>query len=150
MNPTRVILVEDEDSIRDLYKRQLDLAGLPTDAFANGKDALLALQQNLYTVALLDIMLPDLNGLQILKEMRQSERGKNTAVILLTNLGQDAIIKEGFQLGADGYLVKAAYTPDQVIQEVKNIIARKSAGGSNPQGGQPGPTTPPAGTPPTQ
>lgn len=132
MNPTKILLVEDEDSIRDLYKRQLDLAGMSTDAFANGKDALLALQQNQYTLALLDIMLPDLNGLQILKEIRQNDKTRNIPVVLLTNLGQDAIIKEGFQLGADGYLVKAAYTPDQIIQEIKNIIARKAAGATPP------------------
>lgn len=132
MNPIKVILVEDEDPIRDLYKRQLDLAGMATDAFANGKDALLALSQNQYSLALLDIMLPDFNGLQLLKEIKQNEKTKNLPVVLLTNLGQDAIIKEGFQLGADGYLVKGAYTPDQIIQEIKNILARKSGAG-NPQ-----------------
>lgn len=122
---TKILLIEDEDPIRELYKRQLDLAGLPTDAFGNGKDGLYALAQHSYSIVLLDIMLPDYNGLQILKEIKQNEKTKSIPVILLTNLGQDAIIKEGFQLGAESYLVKAAYTPDQIIQEVKNILAKK-------------------------
>ncbi len=130
----RIILVEDEDSIRDLYKRQLDLAGFATDAFANGKGGLdaLAQPQNKYLIALLDIMLPDINGLQILKEIKQNPAIKNMPVILLTNLGQDVIIKEGFELGAEGYLIKASYTPDQIVQELKNFLAKKGLA-LNPQ-----------------
>lgn len=120
-------MVEDEEFIRDLFKRQLDLSGYATDAFATGKDGLAAISKNAYDLVLLDIMLPDVNGLQILQDIRKNEATKNVVVVLLTNLGQDAVIKQGFELGADGYLVKAAYTPDQIVQEVKNIVAKKQA-----------------------
>jgi DNA-binding NarL/FixJ family response regulator len=53
-------------------------------------------------------------------------------ILLLTNLGQDAVIKEGFELGATGYLIKASYTPDQVVNEVKNALDGKQAGSPNP------------------
>ncbi|MDP3733062.1 MAG: response regulator, partial [Candidatus Daviesbacteria bacterium] len=86
--------------------------------------------------------LPDINGLQILQNIRQNPATKNIVVVLLTNLGQDAVIKQGFELGADGYLVKAAYTPDQIVQEVKNIIAKKQA-----QHAQATPTSQPSQTP---
>ena len=122
----KVLLVEDEEFIRDLFKRQLDLSGFATDAFSNGQDGLAALSKNAYDLVLLDIMLPDINGLQILQNIRQNPVTKGVAVVLLTNLGQDAVIKQGFELGADGYLVKAAYTPDQIVQEVKNIMAKKA------------------------
>ena len=120
-------MVEDEDFIRDLFKRQLDLSGFSTDAFGTGQDGLAAITKNAYDWVLLDIMLPDINGLQILQSIRQNPVTKNIVVVLLTNLGQDAVIKQGFELGADGYLVKAAYTPDQIVQEVKNIIQKKQA-----------------------
>lgn len=120
-------MVEDEEFIRDLFKRQLDLSGFTTDAFATGNDGLAAISKNTYDLVLLDIMLPDINGLQILQNIRQNPATKNIVVVLLTNLGQDAVIKQGFELGADGYLVKAAYTPDQIVQEVKNIIQKKQA-----------------------
>lgn len=123
----KVLLVEDEEFIRDLFKRQLDLSGFTTDAFGTGQDGLSAISKNAYDLVLLDIMLPDINGLQILQNIRQNPATKNIVVVLLTNLGQDAVIKQGFELGADGYLVKAAYTPDQIVQEVKNIIAKKQA-----------------------
>ncbi len=129
----KILLIEDEDFIRDLYKRQLELAGMPTDAFGLGNDGLKAAHQNptLYSLVLLDIMLPDTNGLQILKDLKQNNDTKPIPVILLTNLSQDMLIKEGFELGAEGYLVKAAYTPAQIVQEVKNILAKKAAPASN-------------------
>jgi len=123
----KLLLIEDEDFIRDLYKRQLELAGIPTDAYGMGNDGLNAAHQNptAYDLVLLDIMLPDTNGLQILKDLKQNNATKAIPVILLTNLSQDMLIKEGFELGAEGYLVKAAYTPAQIVQEVKNILAKK-------------------------
>lgn len=123
----RLVMVEDEESIRELYKRQLQLAGLQVDAFANGKEGLNAILNGNYDLILLDIMLPDINGLEILKEVKKNEKTKVLPVLLLTNLGQDAVIKEGFQLGAEGYILKAAYTPDQIIQEIKNVLARRQS-----------------------
>lgn len=123
----RLMLVEDEDSIRDLYKRQLEIAGFTVEAFPNGQTALAAVSQNVYDLILLDIMLPDVNGLQILKEVKGNDRTKGTPVLMLTNLGQDITIKEGFTLGAEGYLIKASYTPDQIIEEINNILAKKQA-----------------------
>jgi two-component system, OmpR family, response regulator ResD len=125
MNNKRVLLVEDEDYIRDLYKRQLDLDGLPTDAFGTGREGLEAVKKFQYSLVLLDIMLPDLNGLQILKEIKSNPQTKALPVVLLTNLGQDTVIKEGFELGAEGYLIKSSYTPNQIVQEVKKIIDAK-------------------------
>lgn len=142
----KVLLVEDEEFIRDLFKRQLDLSGFTTDAFGTGQDGLSAITKNAYDLVLLDIMLPDINGLQILQNIRQNPATKNIVVVLLTNLGQDAVIKQGFELGADGYLVKAAYTPDQIVQEVKNIMAKKQASQQNPQA-VPGAPVVPANTP---
>ncbi|EKD91360.1 MAG: hypothetical protein ACD_30C00018G0008 [uncultured bacterium] len=123
MNP-RLIIIEDEEPIRELYKRQLTLAGMQTDGFANGKEGLEAISKTQYNLLLLDIMLPDMNGLEILKQIKANPQTKDLPVLLLTNLGQDAVIKEGFQLGAEGYMIKAAYTPDQIVQEVKNILQR--------------------------
>ena len=141
----KILLIEDEDFIRDLYKRQLELAGMPTDAFGLGNEGLNAAHQKPtdYELVLLDIMLPDTNGLQILKDLKQNNATKAIPVILLTNLSQDMLIKEGFELGAEGYLVKAAYTPAQIVQEVKNILAKK---GATPASPEPTPIATPAAT----
>lgn len=127
----KIVLIEDEQSIRELYKRQLILANLQVDAFGTGKEGLNAILNGQYDLVLLDIMLPDINGLEILKEVKKNDKTKSIPVLLLTNLGQDTVIKEGFQLGAEGYILKAAYTPDQIIQEVKNILQKKQAPATN-------------------
>lgn len=132
MNPLNVLLVEDEDFIRDLYKRQLDLSGFATDAFPNGTEGLQALTQKKYDLILLDIMLPDTNGLEILKKIKQDPASKDTPVVMLTNLGQEVVIKEGFELGAEGYLIKASLTPSQVVQELKNILAQHQSKAATP------------------
>lgn len=124
----KTLIIEDEQFIRDIYKRQLEKAGITVDGFGRGQEGLQSISQNKYDIILLDIMLPDLNGLEILKQVKQNPDTKNIPVIMLTNLGQDEVIKEGFSLGAQGYFIKASYTPDQIVQEVKNILAHKPQG----------------------
>lgn len=124
--PPKVLIIEDEQFIRDIYKRQLEKNGIAVDGFSNGTEGLQALSQNKYDIILLDIMLPDLNGLEILKQIKQNTSSQNIPVIMLTNLGQDEVIKQGFALGAQGYFIKASYTPDQIAHEVKNILARNT------------------------
>lgn len=124
----KALIIEDEQFIRDIYKRQLEKAGIAVDGFGNGTEGLQSTKQTKYDIILLDIMLPDLNGLEILKQIKQNQINKDVPVILLTNLGQDEVIKEAFTLGAQGYFIKASYTPDQIASEVRNILARKPQG----------------------
>ena len=131
MAARKVLFVEDDEFIRELYKRQLDIGGLFTYAFSNGEDGLKAAQENQYDVILLDIMLPGMNGLDMLRNLKQNEATKNIPVIMLTNLGQDAVIKEGFMLGAIGYLIKASFTPDQIVQEIKKILEQYTESQTN-------------------
>lgn len=124
MNPTakKILLVEDEDFIRELYVRQLTKAGFEVKSTADGQSGLAALKAEQFDLLLLDIMLPGMNGLQLLREFKTQYPNSPMITILLTNLGQEAVIKEGFELGAQAYLIKASYTPDQVVSEVKNAL----------------------------
>lgn len=121
-NQKKILLVEDEDFIRDLYLRQLTKNGFLVKAVADGQSALDSLKAEGFDLLLLDIMLPGLNGLQVLREFKTQNPNSPMITILLTNLGQEAVIKEGFELGAQAYLIKASYTPDQVVNEVKNAL----------------------------
>lgn len=123
----KILLIEDEDFIRDLYKRQFEKEGFIIEGYAKGKEGLAAAQQNSYDLLLLDIMLPDTNGIDILKELKSNASTKNLPIVMLTNLGQDSVIKEGFTLGADGYLIKASFTPDQIVTEVSNILSQQAS-----------------------
>lgn len=124
MNPAskKILLVEDEDFIRELYTRQLAKAGFLVKSAINGQAGLEILKNEVFDLLLLDIMLPGMNGLQVLREFKTHNPNSPMITILLTNLGQEVVIKEGFELGAQAYLIKASYTPDQVITEVKNAL----------------------------
>lgn len=128
----KILVVEDESFIADLYARQLTLAGYTVKIAKDGLVGLKTLETETFDLLLLDIMLPGLNGLELLKQWRAKSPQSTMPVLLLTNLGQDAVIKEGFDLGAQGYLIKASYTPDQVVNEVKNALTGKQAGSPNP------------------
>lgn len=124
MNPSskKILLIEDEDFIRELYTRQLTKAGFIVKSAVDGQSGLELLKNEVFDLLLLDIMLPGMNGLQLLREFKTQNPTSPMLVILLTNLGQEAVIKEGFELGAQAYLIKASYTPDQVVAEVKNAL----------------------------
>lgn len=127
MNPTqaqtkKILLVEDEDFIRDLYVRQLSRAGFIVKSAIDGQSGLDLLNSESFDLLLLDIMLPGINGLQLLRGFKLQNPNSHMMTILLTNLGQEAVIKEGFELGACAYLIKASYTPEQVVEEVRNVL----------------------------
>lgn len=126
-NAKKILLVEDEDFIRELYVRQLTNAGFLIKSAPDGQSGLNLLKAETFDLLLLDIMLPGMNGLQLLREFKTQNPNSKMITILLTNLGQEAVIKEGFELGAQAYLIKASYTPDQVVSEVKNAL-----GGNQP------------------
>lgn len=126
-NPKKILIIEDEVFIADLYSRQLTKAGYIVKAVNDGNTGLQTLLKETFDLLLLDIMLPGINGLEVLKQWKSKNPNSLMVVLLLTNLGQDSVIKEGFQLGAQGYLIKAAYTPDQVLSEVRKALEQQSS-----------------------
>lgn len=124
-NQQKILIVEDDFFIRELYQRQLQKDGYLVEAAADGAEGLVKANDYKPHLILLDIMLPKLNGLDLLRTIKTKPETKDIPVILLTNLGQESVIKEGFTLGAEGYLIKSAYTPSQIIEEVKNFLAKR-------------------------
>lgn len=101
--------------------------GYLVDAAADGEMALNKIQNEEYDLVLLDIMLPKKDGLEILRELKNHPpKSPKVKIVSLTNLGQDAVIKECFDLGAEGYLIKSALNPDQVLQEIKSYLQKAS------------------------
>ncbi len=118
----KILLIEDDDFIREMYTSELTKNGFEVSACPNGEKGLETLKMNQFDLLLLDIMLPGINGLEVLKQLRQDPKTKELKVILLTNLGQETIIKQGFALGIIGFLIKSAYNPDQIINEIKGFL----------------------------
>jgi CheY-like chemotaxis protein len=121
--PQKILVVEDDQFLRELYQELLTNEGFEVEAAVDGDEGLTKVSSGGYQLVLLDIMLPKRDGLEILRQVKANPpKEKNGPVVLLTNLGQDAIIREGFELGASGYLIKSAMTPDQVLHEVRNFL----------------------------
>lgn len=121
----KILVVEDDQFLREFYQELLTQEGYLIDVAADGEIALSKIRENEYDLVLLDIMLPKKDGIQILRDLKVTPAKKaNVTIVVLTNLGQDAVIKECFDLGAQGYLIKSALNPDQVLQEVKSYLQK--------------------------
>ncbi len=117
-----VLIIEDDFFVRDLYIRQFTKSGFGVSAAEDGTEGVAKVEEQKPDIILLDIMLPKLSGLEVLKRLKENPTTKPIPVILLTNLSEDQTIKDGFELGAEGYLIKSAYTPEQVVKEVAKLL----------------------------
>jgi len=121
----KILVVEDDQFLRELYDELLREEGYTVELAADGQEGLDKASAGGYNLVLLDIMLPKVDGLEVLRKLKVSPpKLPNGPTVLLTNLGQDSIIKEGFSLGASGYLIKSAMNPDQVLNEVKVFLSK--------------------------
>lgn len=118
-----VLLVEDDVFLSKMYQAKLDIAGFNVAATFNGEDGLAMAQKNLPGIILLDIILPKMDGYQVLKQLKKVEATKNIPVILLTNMGQKEDIDRGLALGAVDYLIKAYFTPAEVVKKIQKVIS---------------------------
>ena len=116
-----ILIVEDDTFLGELYQRTLNTAGYKTTLAADG-EAGLNLAQAKPDLILLDIMMPKLNGIDVLKKLRQDTKTKDITIVMLTNFGQDDVIKQAYELGANGYLLKIQYTPYEIIEQIKNFL----------------------------
>jgi len=91
----------------------------------DGQTGLDAAKKGGYDLILLDIMLPKMDGLQVLKTLEESNNEKNGPIVMLTNLGQDSIVRDALKNGASGFLIKSSMTPDQVLHEVRVFLNKE-------------------------
>ncbi|HHE45828.1 MAG TPA: response regulator [Candidatus Moranbacteria bacterium] len=119
-----IMIVEDDSYIMDIYKTKLLKEGFKIITANDGVQALKKLEEEKAQpdLILLDIMMPHLDGLSVLKKLQVNERWKFIPVILLTNLGQKEKIQKGFKLGAKDYLIKAYFTPAEVVEKINQYL----------------------------
>lgn len=119
----KILIVEDDQFLREFYEELLSAQGYQVDSAADGEIAENKILQGGYDMILLDIMLPKKDGLQILRDLKITpSKQPNGPIVVLTNLGQDTIIKSCFEMGASGYMIKSAMDPDQVLNEINNYL----------------------------
>lgn len=119
--PSKKILVaDDEQYIRELYEEVLKAEGYAVDTASNGQQALEKIQEGGYSAITLDVIMPKLDGLGILEQLKESPpKAKNGPIILLTSLANDPAVQEALKKGAQKVIIKTEITPKQFIDVVK-------------------------------
>lgn len=121
---TKILLVEDDKFLVDIFATRLQNAGYDITTADNGEAAIaLAIEKHPHLI-LLDIILPQMDGWEVLEKLQKEELTKHIPVILLTNLGHEEDVEKGLKSGATGYLIKAQYTPTEVVNKVKEILEK--------------------------
>ena len=121
-NIKKILLIEDDPFLVDIYTTKLKEAGFNFEVATDGEEGLKKIKKTKPHLLILDIVLPQTDGWQILKEIKNNKNLKNLKVLVFSNLGQREEVERGLSLGATTYLIKAHYTPTEVIEEIKKIL----------------------------
>jgi CheY-like chemotaxis protein len=117
-----ILLIDDESLVRNLYKIKLEMSEFEVQTASDGLDGLEKARKLKPDLILLDIIMPRLNGLEVLREIKNDPQLKGIPVVMLTNLDGNEYKKECFHVGAAGFIVKSNGTPSRVLHEVRRIL----------------------------
>ncbi len=117
-----VLIVEDEQSMQRALKSKLAHAGYDVRAAADGEEAMAVLTSEVPHLVLLDLIMPKIDGISVLRQMKGEERLRKVPVVILTNLSSGDKVAEAMQLGTFDFLVKANYSLDDVLKKVTERI----------------------------
>ncbi len=124
-NNRKILCIEDEHFISELYARALRQAGYEVTIMLSGDDGLRAAQSNEYDIIMLDLMIPGITGFEVLRCLREGSPDLKAKIIITTNLDQENQDREELESKADGYLIKAEFTPRQLVQIINDIADGK-------------------------
>lgn len=122
MDPKRILIAEDDLFLRELYADILSAEGFKVDSAQDGEEALQKIKVGGYNLVLLDIIMPKMDGLAVMREMQNNpSQNPNKCVVFLTNLDKDEEIKTALKLG-NGYLIKSQINPGILVEKVKGYL----------------------------
>ena len=118
---SKVLIVDDDAFLLDMYSIKFKESGFSVEIARNGEEAISKAKSASPDVILLDIVMPKMDGLAVMRELKKGIVPDST-IIILTNLGQKEDVERGLKLGASDYLIKAHFTPGEIIEKIKNIL----------------------------
>jgi len=120
----KILLVEDDPFLSEIYVIKFQEAGFSVSLAVDGSKGLERIKHEQPDLVLLDIVMPNVDGLELLRTIKDDEATRNIPIIILSNLGEEEDINRGLALGAELYIVKAHYTPTEVVAKVKSILEK--------------------------
>ena len=122
----RLLLIDDDQFLLNMYSLKFKTSGFEVETANSAMVALQKLRDGFVpTVILCDLVMPGMDGLALIRQMKDEHLSPSSAVIVLSNQSQSAEIEQAKELKVDGYIVKASTIPSEVVEEVKNILAKK-------------------------
>ena len=123
----KILIIDDEKGILRIYSDKLQASGYEALTSENGDDGIKKAIAEQPDLILLDIIMPKINGLDVLKSLKLNDSTKAIPIVLLTNLPEEMSADKARELGATDYLVKAEHDPSEIIERIKQILATKNA-----------------------
>ncbi|MBI1888979.1 MAG: response regulator transcription factor [Candidatus Spechtbacteria bacterium] len=123
--PQKILLIEDDPFLSEIYVTKFHEAGFMAVVAEDGVFGLEKVKEVRPDIVILDIVMPNMDGFELLRKIKKDEDLKFTPVVILSNLGEQENVEKGFGLGAADYIIKAHYTPTEVVAKVKEILKNK-------------------------
>jgi CheY-like chemotaxis protein len=129
----KVVVIEDEQILRDLIQEELEKREYAVSVAIDGDKGWQLIEKVKPDIILLDLLMPVMNGYEVLTKLRESETFRETPCIVISNSGQTADLSRAYALGANDVLIKAEFNPDQVVEKVAQLLEKKSTESLLPQ-----------------
>ena len=120
--PKTILIVEDDKFLRELIAQKLTKEGYPLSEAIDGEEGIKKIKEEKPGLVLLDLILPGIDGFEVLSQMKEDPSVSSIPVIILSNLGQKEDVEKGLKLGAVDYLIKAHFTPGEIIEKIKAVL----------------------------
>lgn len=124
--PKKILLIDDDQALQQLYELELVSRGYTVFKAENGSDGIAKAKDNVPDLILLDIMMPQLDGVATLGQIKSEQSLQTIPVIMLTNFGQENLVQQAFSLGATDFLLKYKVTPAEMADKVAEVLAPKT------------------------
>lgn len=126
--PKNILVIEDDKFLRELISQKLSKEGFKISEAMDGEEGVKKIQQEKPDLILLDLILPGLDGFEVLFQTKQDPALSEIPVIILSNLGQKEDVERGLKMGAVDYLIKAHFTPGEIIEKIKQALEKTNGG----------------------
>ena len=117
-----ILIIEDDKFLRELIVQKLLREGYEISEALDGEEGIKKIKEEKPDLILLDLILPGIDGFEVLSQMREESRLSSIPVIILSNLGQKEDVEKGMKLGAVDYLIKAHFTPGEIIEKIRKAL----------------------------
>ena len=123
---SKILLIEDDKFLRELIIQKLGREGFEVTEAPEGEAGLSKMKEDRPDLVLLDLILPGIDGFEVLSRMKKDPALASIPVIILSNLGQRDDVQKGIDLGAEDYLIKAHFTPGEIVEKIKVTLEAKN------------------------